>query len=304
MWLPATSVGGDTSLSRVVVDPDPADPPGRSMNRSEGFRVGHHSQRRRAYGPVRSEDRSGPRSGLPLGAATGRSSVNRLARITVALVGNNGAGSLVGAVCKTAVDVIGVDAAGLSILAEGNAGTICAYGRFAAAGEELQFTLGEGPCRDAFASEVLVEATDLGAHESRWPVFSPALLDLGVRSVASFPVRIGGARLGALSVYRTRTGSLAPEQVLDGYVVAQVAAHAIVAAQAKVSDDAMIDEIEAGFARMEPVHQATGMVMAQLGISAEDALARLRATAYVADRSVHDLARDIIDRRIDLTGEL
>jgi len=51
------------------------------------------------------------------------------------------------------------------------------------------------------------------------------------------------------------------------------------------------------------VSQATGMLMAQLGIDAAEALVRLRAYAYAADRSAVDVARDILDRRLRLEDD-
>jgi hypothetical protein len=48
------------------------------------------------------------------------------------------------------------------------------------------------------------------------------------------------------------------------------------------------------FSHRAEVHQATGMVLAQLGISAEDALVRLRAHALVHQRLLIDVARDVI----------
>jgi AmiR/NasT family two-component response regulator len=46
------------------------------------------------------------------------------------------------------------------------------------------------------------------------------------------------------------------------------------------------------------VHQATGLVLAQLGVSAEAAFARLRAYAYAEDRRLDDVARDVVERRL------
>src|SRR5215211_2965228 len=48
--------------------------------------------------------------------------------------------------------------------------------------EELQIEHGEGPCVDAFEAKTLVHAADLAA-EARWPKFSPAALERGLRAV-------------------------------------------------------------------------------------------------------------------------
>ena len=51
------------------------------------------------------------------------------------------------------------------------------------------------------------------------------------------------------------------------------------------------------------VYQATGMVMAQLDVPAEAALSRLRAYAFVHDRTIDDIARDVVARRLRFRDE-
>jgi hypothetical protein len=51
------------------------------------------------------------------------------------------------------------------------------------------------------------------------------------------------------------------------------------------------------------VYQATGMIMAQLDVPAETALSRLRAHAFVHDRTIDDIARDVVARRLRFTDE-
>ncbi len=45
------------------------------------------------------------------------------------------------------------------------------------------------------------------------------------------------------------------------------------------------------------VHQAVGMIMAQLGVGAGEALARLRGDAFAHDLTVLEAALDVVDRR-------
>ena len=52
------------------------------------------------------------------------------------------------------------------------------------------------------------------------------------------------------------------------------------------------------------VHQATGMVSIQLDISAPEALARMRAHAFVHDRLLIDVARDVVARRLAFTENM
>ena len=103
-----------------------------------------------------------------------------------------------------------------------------------------------------------------------------------------------------MTLYRSAYGKLSTEQVADSYVVAQVAAHLIVAEQARIRGDLVISDIGAGFARMAPIHQATGMIMGQISVGAEDALARLRGAAFAAQLSVLDMATDIVAGKVVL----
>jgi len=230
--------------------------------------------------------------------------MSRLGRILAILRADRAGETLLGSVCRTAVIALGTNGAGLTVLTKSHRGPICSHGEFASFGEDLQFSLGEGPCSDAFETRELVEVTDLSSRGGeRWPMFSQAMTEAGVTSLASFPLRIGGARFGALTFYRSSYGELSFEQVADGYVIAQIASHLIIAGQAQVGEDSVIPEIEAGFVRMEQVHQATGMVMAQLGIGAEDALARLRGAAFGSGRTLLDMADHIVGGRVELSRD-
>jgi anti-sigma regulatory factor (Ser/Thr protein kinase) len=95
--------------------------------------------------------------------------------------------------------------------------------------EEVQLTLNEGPCRDAAAAQQPVVAADLTTEpwRQRWPQFTPAALNAGVRAVISLPLHAGGVRHeGAVDLYRRCAGGL------DG--IAQTAALDIAAAAAEL----------------------------------------------------------------------
>ncbi|MFF9896031.1 ANTAR domain-containing protein [Streptomyces longispororuber] len=56
--------------------------------------------------------------------------------------------------------------------------------------------------------------------------------------------------------------------------------------------------MEAAQGARREVHQATGMVMVQLGIGQEQAFDRLRARAFTEGRTVSEVARDVVARRL------
>lgn len=166
--------------------------------------------------------------------------------------------------------------------------------------EELQFSIGEGPCLDALAERAPVLVTDLadGENGRRWPAFAPAAVRYGVRSAFSFPLLMGAIRVGVLDLYRLRPQPLTKDEVADVLVYADVAMllamRSAQSAQTERHDivGTALDE------RRAEVHQASGMVSVQLGITVDNALARLRAYAYASDLRLIDVARDVVARRL------
>ncbi|WP_308285840.1 GAF and ANTAR domain-containing protein [Actinoplanes hulinensis] len=158
--------------------------------------------------------------------------------------------------------------------------------------EELQFTLGEGPCIDAFAARRPVLIPDLDETVMRrWPVYGPAVHDKGIRAVFAFPLQVGAVRLGALDVLRTQSGRLSRDQI--GWAV--TFADRAVTTLLDGKDDGDLDDAIEHHAHL---YQAQGMVMVQLGVSLAEAMARLRAYAYAEDRPLSEVATDVVTRRL------
>ena len=68
--------------------------------------------------------------------------------------------------------------------------------------------------------------------------------------------------------------------------------------QAHAPAGAFATELEQGSDFRFVVHQASGMVSGQLEVSVAEALIRLRASAFAQNRSVTDLAEDVVARRL------
>ena len=87
--------------------------------------------------------------------------------------------------CEACVVLFGVDAATISLVFDGtNVGTLGASGVSARVYDELQFTLGEGPCLDSVAHRAPVVVVDLADPDVvRWPAYGPAMLASDSRCV-------------------------------------------------------------------------------------------------------------------------
>lgn len=180
-------------------------------------------------------------------------------------------------------------------------GSLCASNDVSQLIEELQYTLGEGPCVDAYHQDMSVTEPDLAAPVTRrWLAFTPPALKAGARAVFGFPLRVGAVRLGALNLYRDQPGPLSQEQHADAMVVAALAARWVLEAQAGAPAGHMAAELEAGADFHFTVHNAAGIVSVQEDISVAEALIRLRAFSFSSERQLADVAQDIIAHRLRL----
>jgi ANTAR domain len=153
------------------------------------------------------------------------------------------------------------------------------------------------------APVLVLDLADL--DDTRWPVYAPAMLAHDIHGVFALPVLVAGEYLGALDLFCSRPGMLDAEVLAGGLVAAELAGIPVLdllAAdlQAALSDPGsdVWDEL-ATITRSE-VSQATGMVVAQLEVAPAEALVRVRAHAYSTGRTVSEVARDILERRLRL----
>jgi GAF domain len=165
--------------------------------------------------------------------------------------------------------------------------------------EELQYTLGEGPCVDAYQQDRPVMEPDLVAPDFvRWSAFSPAAVAAGVRSIFGFPLRLGGARLGALNLYRDQPGRLSDEDHANALVAADVVCRALLVMQADAAPGTVSAALGQGTDFGAVVHQASGMVSVQLDVSVAEALIRLRAYAFANNQHLSEVGTAVVARQL------
>jgi GAF domain-containing protein len=204
--------------------------------------------------------------------------------------------------CAVCPQITGVSGAGIMLMSgDVPRGSLGTSDEVSGLIEELQYTLGEGPCVDAYQQDRVVAEPDLADPVTRrWVAFTPPVLRAGVRALFGFPLRIGTVRLGALNLYRDRPGPLSGQQHADALGLASMAARWVLEAQAAASAGAVPSQLETDADFRFVVHNAAGMVSVQQGISVTDALIRLRAYAFSHDRLLSDVAQDVVDRKLRL----
>ena len=209
-------------------------------------------------------------------------------------------------ICQLCVDTLGMTGAGISLVtAIGNRGAVCSTDDVAARIEELQFELGEGPCVDAVSSGAPVLVPDLfepgGVEVGRWPAFMDGAEKAGIRAVFAFPLQIGAISVGALDLYRREPGETTADELAAMLLAADAAAIALLALDTDA--DAMFSDSASNASYHLEVHQATGMVKEQAGVSIHQALLLLRARAFSSGRPITEICTDVIERRISFSME-
>jgi hypothetical protein len=202
--------------------------------------------------------------------------------------------------CELGAELSGTTGAGIMLMVEEvRPGTLCVSDEVSRVIEDLQHTLGEGPCVDAYNEGRPVLEPDLASPATqRWAAFTPAAVAAGARAIFGFPLQIGATRLGALNLYRDTTGPLSEDEYADVSIMAEVAARNVIDLQSQAPPGALAAELEEGTSYGLVVHQASGMVSVQLGVSVGEALVRLRAHAFAADGPLAEVARDVVARRL------
>jgi hypothetical protein len=197
---------------------------------------------------------------------------------------------------------LGVDGAGLSLVhAAQQRLPLGASSDEADVAERLQFTVGEGPCMTAQQSRQPVFAVEDDLRR-RWPVFTELLFSsTAFRAVVALPLQPALSGAGVIDLFFRHSNQVLSLDVFDALAVGELVTSAL--SDAAVWSDwspAQGPEWLHGPAprRRAAVWEAMGGVSVQLGVSAPEALALLRAHAYEAGRTVDDVAGELLSGRL------
>lgn len=206
------------------------------------------------------------------------------------------------------LDLLPVTGVSIAVFStEARHSTIYASDVVAARIDELQFDLGEGPSFESVRTTKPTLLGNLGDNRGeRWPMFAAGVADTTARALFVFPLVMGAMSVGVASLYRDSPGDLTEDDVDTGVSVARSIAGPALrrAVQLSHEDPARENPTLDGLTAVElrrDVHQATGMVLAQLNISPTDAFSRLQAYAFSTNQTVQAVARDVLARRLDFS---
>ncbi|MGI8457523.1 MAG: GAF and ANTAR domain-containing protein [Propionibacteriaceae bacterium] len=205
---------------------------------------------------------------------------------------------LLTSVAKLAVRAIpGADGAGLTLLEAERPNTIVATTAFVSEIDDIQYSLGQGPCISAAADGATIRSGSLGA-DPRWPRFGGRIARLGVHSVLSLPLIVGDTVLGAMNVYAHAKNVFDERAATLGEMYAVPAAISVQNAQVLAEAQRFVARLESVLADRRIVERAIGIMMSRGGGTAEDALDRLRTASQHEHVKLVELARTMVDEAV------
>jgi GAF domain/ANTAR domain len=268
------------------------------------------------YGNAEAEGLTSPLSvdSVPVGMTE----LHALERVLREIVAEGGADSPQ-RICEACVAALPLDRAALTLMTGADQQEpLWASDEVARELDELQFSLGEGPCVQAFVDRRPVLVADLAERgDARWPVFAAAALRTPVRALFVFPVQAGAITVGVLDLYRDTPGMLEPDDIRGALRAADAAMWTVLEMLDGVSgtdrvDGHRVDGRARGAAdgqapwselRRLEVYQATGMVLEQMQVTPQAALSALRAHAFAHNQTILEVAREVVVRRLRFDEE-
>jgi len=215
----------------------------------------------------------------------------RMAELARAMTAPRTLEQILADVTTAAVELVpGADAAGVLLVKRGGefeslADTDGVVGQL----DRLQCQFGEGPCAQAAVQETVVRSDDL-RRESRWPLYAPAAVNLGVLSGLSFKLYTADRTAGALNLFGFQPEVWDTDAETTGAVLAAHAAAAILASRQG-------EQLQTALSTRDRIGQAKGIIMERYGVDDVRAFDMLRAISQESQTKLADVARRVIDTR-------
>jgi len=201
-------------------------------------------------------------------------------------------------VASFAVQAIpGAEGAGLTLLEADRADLLAKSEAFVREIDDIQYGLGEGPCISAAAVGRTMRSGSLGTDQ-RWPRFGRQAGRLGVHSVLSLPLLTADSVIGAMNVYARPKDTFDDRAERIGQLFAEPAAIAVQNAQILAQTRRLAANLRAAMTNRAVIDQAIGVLMSRGGISADEALTRMRIMSEAGHRTLSTVAAEIVDEAV------
>jgi GAF domain-containing protein len=191
----------------------------------------------------------------------------------------------------------GAEGAGLTLLEENRSDTIVSTADFVARIDDIQYSLGQGPCISAAADRQTVISGSLGADQ-RWPQFGSRVARLGVHSVVSLPLITDEGVLGAMNVYARDKNAFTANAGRLGELFAVPAAIAVQNAQVLAQTKRLASQLQSALSSRGVIERAIGIMMSRSGGTEAEALDRLRTLSQHEHEKLPVIAQTIVQEAV------
>ncbi len=197
-------------------------------------------------------------------------------------------------IVETTHSLFGVDGAGLMLIdPDQYLRNVAVSDERINALEELQVEHQEGPCVDAFDDKDVVHAADL-VEERRWPSFSPAAVERGIRAVLASPIPYNQQAVGVVAVFSTGRRPWSPEGELAIIAFTDLAALLIANTMHGDERGELAAQLQQALDARVVIEQAKGALVAKDRLTPDEAFERLRSQARRERRRVADVAGELM----------
>ena len=216
------------------------------------------------------------------------------------LVADGAAGDTLQRIAEIARDALpAAEIAGMSLLAEdGEPATPIYTDAASPAIDRGQYVEGRGPCLDAWRERRVVKLDDVEAAAARYPAFSRAALDHGVRSTLSLPLVARDTGLGALNLYARTPQGFREDDEQVGVEIASAASVVLANATAYEEARRLGEQLAEAVQRRAVIEQAKGVLMGKIDdLGPEQAFTLLARAAQRQDVTLRAIAQRVVDER-------
>lgn len=207
---------------------------------------------------------------------------------------------------ETAVELLDADAAGLMLADQrGDLQVVASSTEATRLLELFELQHEEGPCLDCFlgGAPVVNVAADEAAR--RWPKFGAAVSEASFSSVHALPMRLRDDVVGAMNLFLTRPGSLAPADLALGQGLADIATIGLLQERAVHERQILAEQLQGALNSRVVIEQAKGILAERNGLDMDAAFAALRSDARHTGRPLLVVATQVIEGKpvtVTLTG--
>lgn len=225
--------------------------------------------------------------------------IRTLVELADSLVDDFDVVELLSTLTERCVEVLGVSAAGVLLVApEGGLRVVASSSEAMRVVELFELQSDEGPCLDCYRSGEAVTNEDLATVDGRWPRLAPVAIEAGFRSVHAVPMRLRRAIIGALNMFGTGPGAMADEDVTAAQALADVATIAILQQRAFFESRMLNEQLDHALTSRVAIEQAKGVVAERTGLNMQEAFEAMRGYARGHNLRLHDVARALIDKTL------